>query len=57
MSVSDGDMLRVWFSCPFMQSEHGGEMAASLEVCTKGYQQAVVLFCSVSYGIKRSEMH
>jgi hypothetical protein len=36
---SDGDMLRVWFTCrPFVPSEHGGKMFATLEVCAKDGQ-------------------
>jgi hypothetical protein len=38
-SRSDNDMLRVWFSCsPFVPSECGVKMVATLEVCTKDEQ-------------------
>jgi hypothetical protein len=35
---SDGDMLQAWFSCPFVPSEHGVKMVATLDVCTKEKQ-------------------
>jgi hypothetical protein len=39
-SRSDGDMLRVWFSCsPFVSSESGVKMVAAVEVCIKDKQQ------------------
>jgi hypothetical protein len=42
VSRSDSDMLRVWFSCrPFMLSEHGVKMTATLE-------KNLVLFISFS---------
>jgi hypothetical protein len=38
-SRSDSDMLRVWLSCsPFVPSECGVKMVATLEVCTKDEQ-------------------
>jgi hypothetical protein len=38
-SSSGSDMLRVWFSCsPFVPSECGVKMVATLEVCTKDEQ-------------------
>jgi hypothetical protein len=47
-SGSDSDMLRVWFSCNlFVPSEHGVKMTATLEVCTKDKQHAVVRFFGV----------
>jgi hypothetical protein len=38
-------MLRVWFSCPFVPSEHGVKMFAPLEVCTKDKQHETERFC------------
>jgi hypothetical protein len=36
---SDGDMLRVWFSCSsYVPCEHGVKMAAPIEFCTKDKQ-------------------
>jgi hypothetical protein len=40
-SRSDGDMLRVWFSCPFVPNECGVKMVATLEVCTKDEHPAL----------------
>jgi hypothetical protein len=52
---SDGDMLRVWFSCsPFVPSKRDVKMAAPLEVCNKDEQRAVVRILS-SEGVKVSE--
>jgi hypothetical protein len=36
-------MLRVWFSCPFVSSELGVEIASPLEVYIKDEQRAAVL--------------
>jgi hypothetical protein len=50
-------MLRVWFSCtPFVPSEHGVKMVATVEVCTKDKQYAKVRFF-VSEGRKGTEIH
>jgi hypothetical protein len=38
------DMLRVWFSCPFVPSEHVMNMTVPREVCTKDKQHARVRF-------------
>jgi hypothetical protein len=35
---SDGDILRVWFSCQFVPSERDVKMVATIEVCTKHRQ-------------------
>jgi hypothetical protein len=43
-SGSKSDMLRVWFICPFMPSEHGVNMTDSLEVCTEENQNTIVRF-------------
>jgi hypothetical protein len=37
-SRSDSDILRVWFSCPFVPSECGVKLVATLEVYTKEEQ-------------------
>jgi hypothetical protein len=56
-SRSDGNMLRVWFSCSsFVPNEHGVKMTAPLEVCTKDEQRAIVRFL-VSRGMKGAEVH
>jgi hypothetical protein len=47
----------MWFSFgPFVPNEHGVMMIASLEVCTKYKQHAIVHFL-VSEGMKRAEIH
>jgi hypothetical protein len=58
-SRSDGDMLRVWFSCsPFVPEEHSVKLTAPLQVCTKDKQHAI---CSTSFlvsvGMKRTEIY
>jgi hypothetical protein len=54
--MSDGDMLRVWFSCsPFVPSKHGVNMTAPIKVCTKDKQHAIVRFF-VSEVMKGAEM-
>jgi hypothetical protein len=51
-SSSDGDMLRVWFSCsPFLSSQHGVKTSAGLEVCTKDKQLEMSRF----FGVWRNE--
>jgi hypothetical protein len=49
-------MLRVWFSCPFVPSEHDVKITAPQEICTKDKQHAVVRFL-VSEGMKEAEIH
>jgi hypothetical protein len=49
-------MLLVWFSYSlFVPREHGIKMTASLEVCTKDKQHAIVCFL-VSEGMKVAEI-
>jgi hypothetical protein len=56
-SRSDGNTLRVWFSCsPFVPSEHGVKMTAPQEVYTKDTQHAIVRFL-VPKGMKGAEIH
>jgi hypothetical protein len=38
-SVLDSDMMRAWFSCPFVLSKCGVKVVASVEVCTKDEQR------------------
>jgi hypothetical protein len=56
-SVSDRDLLRVWFSCsPSVLSEHGVKMSAALEVCARDKKHAAVciLVSEGTRGVKRS---
>jgi hypothetical protein len=56
-SRSDGDMLRVWFSCIwFVSSEHHVKMTASREVCTKDKRHAIVRVL-VHEGMIGAEIH
>jgi hypothetical protein len=48
-------MLRVWFSS-FVPSEHGVEMTAPLQVCTKDRQQTIVRLLG-SERMKGAETH
>jgi hypothetical protein len=54
-SKSDGYMLWVWFSCPFVPSKHVVKMTAPLEVCTEDKQHAIMRFFLVSEEIKWAE--
>lgn len=44
-SMSDGGMLRAWFSCSPFIGELGVKMAAPLQVCTKDEEGSVVRSC------------
>jgi hypothetical protein len=56
-SRSDGDMLRVWFSCsPFVPSEHGVNDDCSTRGLHQGQANAVLRILMYE-GIKRTEIH
>jgi hypothetical protein len=46
----------VWFSCPFVPSEHGAKVIAVLEVCTATSNMQLCVFF-VSEGMKGAEIH